>query len=136
MAYQVDAGFSRIITWKSIKENPPAKLNISPLAVTTQVNRRGRLILDLSFLVHRSSQKECQKLGEIIQASVNDSTVPLAPLWPVKCLARRVVSIHAAGMPDSTPLSYVSPGTHVVADHILKAGRAAAMQTCLVLYAG
>jgi hypothetical protein len=55
---------------------------------------------------------------------------------PVKCLARRVASIRAAGMPDSTPLSYVSPGTHVVADHILKAVRAAAMQTGLVQHAG
>eukprot|EP00978_Attheya_sp_CCMP212_P036739 scaffold168832_cov29-Attheya_sp.AAC.1 len=50
---------------------------------------------------------------------------------PAKCLARRVASIRAAGVPDSTPLSYVSPGSHVVADHILKAVRAAAMQTGL-----
>eukprot|EP00978_Attheya_sp_CCMP212_P049575 scaffold684901_cov94-Attheya_sp.AAC.1 len=55
---------------------------------------------------------------------------------PVKCLARRVASIRAAGMPDSTPLSYVSPGIHVVADHILKSVWAAAMQTGLIQHAG
>eukprot|EP00978_Attheya_sp_CCMP212_P024690 scaffold77973_cov70-Attheya_sp.AAC.1 len=41
-----------------------------------------------------------------------------------------------SGMPDSTPLTYVSPGTHVVADHILKAVRAAAMETGLTQNAG
>jgi integrase len=34
-------------------------------------------------------------------------------------------------MPPNTPLSYVSPGTHVVATHIVRAVRAAAMQTNL-----
>eukprot|EP00978_Attheya_sp_CCMP212_P042595 scaffold262463_cov60-Attheya_sp.AAC.2 len=46
VAYQVDAGFSRIITWESIKANPLARLKVSPQAVIPQVNRRGRLILD------------------------------------------------------------------------------------------
>jgi hypothetical protein len=39
-------------------------------------------------------------------------------------------------MPDSTPLSYVSPGIHVVADHILKSVRVAAMQTGLIQHVG
>jgi hypothetical protein len=88
VAYQVDAGFSRIITWDSIKNNPPSRMKISPLAVVPQVNRRGRLILDLSFPVHRAGAKGSRKLGPIIQESVNDTTVPLAPLAPVNELGK------------------------------------------------
>jgi hypothetical protein len=88
VAYQVDAGFSRIITWDSIKDNPPAKLKISPLAVVPQTNRRGRLILDLSFAVHRAGKKGSRKLGDPVQASVNDTTVPLAPDGPVNELGK------------------------------------------------
>lgn len=47
--YQVEAGFSEIVLWDSIKDNPPSNLKVSPLAVIPQTNRRGRLILDLSF---------------------------------------------------------------------------------------
>eukprot|EP00978_Attheya_sp_CCMP212_P022091 scaffold65439_cov46-Attheya_sp.AAC.3 len=54
--YQVDAGFSRIVLWDDIKHNPHAKLKVSPLAVIPQKNRRGRLILDLSFPVHQMSK--------------------------------------------------------------------------------
>jgi len=55
------------------------------------------------------------------------------PGWfcPVKALSRRVFSIRSRGMPPATPLSYVSPGTHVVANHIVRAVRAAARQTGL-----
>eukprot|EP00978_Attheya_sp_CCMP212_P032716 scaffold128989_cov79-Attheya_sp.AAC.1 len=88
VVYQVDAGFSRIITWDSIKNNPPSRLKISPLAVVPQVNRRGRVILDLSFPVHRAGAKGSRKLGPIIQESVNDTTVPLAPLAPVNELGK------------------------------------------------
>eukprot|EP00978_Attheya_sp_CCMP212_P043507 scaffold285421_cov55-Attheya_sp.AAC.1 len=88
VAYQADARFSRIITWDSIKNNPPSRLKISPLAVVPQVNRRGRLILDLSFPVHRAGVKGSRKLGPIIQESVKDTTVPLAPLAPVNELGK------------------------------------------------
>eukprot|EP00978_Attheya_sp_CCMP212_P045423 scaffold345841_cov51-Attheya_sp.AAC.1 len=63
--YQVDAGrFSRIVLWDDIKHKPPAKLKVSPLAVIPQTNRRGRLILDLSFPVHRTSNSSKRKLGQ------------------------------------------------------------------------
>eukprot|EP00978_Attheya_sp_CCMP212_P042181 scaffold252731_cov28-Attheya_sp.AAC.2 len=64
---------------------------ISPLAIISQVNRRGRLILDLSFPVHRAGAKGSRKLGPIIQESVNDTTVPLAPLAPVNELVGKVL---------------------------------------------
>jgi hypothetical protein len=88
VAYQVDAGFSRIVTWESIRHNVPPKLKISPLAVVPQVNRRGRLILDLSFPVHRAGPRGKRKLGEVVQPSVNDTTTPLAPTWPVNELGK------------------------------------------------
>jgi hypothetical protein len=88
VAYQVEAGFSRIITWESIRHDLPPKLKISPLAVVPQVNRRGRLILDLSFPVHRAGSRNKRKMGEVIQASVNDTTTPLAPAWPVNELGK------------------------------------------------
>jgi hypothetical protein len=88
VAYQVNAGFSRIITWESIKDNPPAKLKVSPLAVVPQLNRRGRLILDLSFPVHCAGKKGSRTLGPVVQASVNDTSAPLAPSWPVNELGK------------------------------------------------
>jgi hypothetical protein len=47
--YQVEAGFSEIVLWEDIKADLPSNLKVSPLAVIPQTDRRGRLILDLSF---------------------------------------------------------------------------------------
>jgi hypothetical protein len=78
-----------------------------------------------------STTKRMAKSGPTIHHTALDG-------WfcPAKCLVRRVAAICQAGMPNSTPLSYVSPGTHVVADHILKAVRDAVMQSGLILHAG
>lgn len=51
---------------------------------------------------------------------------------PVGALARRVSSIRNQGMPESTPLSYVSPGVHVLSKDITKVIRRAAKATNLV----
>jgi hypothetical protein len=91
--YQVDAGFSRIVMWDNIKHNTPSKLKVSPLAVVPQTNRRGRLILDLSFPVHQRSQQSKRKLGQVIQAAVNDTTTPLAPEKPVNELGKVLLRI-------------------------------------------
>eukprot|EP00978_Attheya_sp_CCMP212_P014930 scaffold38301_cov55-Attheya_sp.AAC.4 len=71
-----------------MKNNPPAKLKISLLAIIPKVNRLGCLILDQSFPVYRASQKGRRELGEIVQASVNNTTAPLALLWPVNELGK------------------------------------------------
>ena len=81
--YQVEAGFSSIVLWDDIKDALPKRLKISPLAVVPQKDRRGRLILDLSFAVHLPS-KARHKLGEAMQESVNDSTVQQSPQEPVR----------------------------------------------------
>ena len=47
-AYQVKAGFSRIVNWDNIKHELPAQLKVSPAAVVPQTKRRDRIILDLS----------------------------------------------------------------------------------------
>ena len=49
--YQIKAGFCRVFLWDDIVKMRPANLKISPVAVVPQANRRGRIILDLSFPV-------------------------------------------------------------------------------------
>jgi hypothetical protein len=70
VTYQVEAGFSRIVNWDDIKDNPPAQLKVSPAAVVPQAKRRDRIILDLSFPVRVGA--------ELIQQAVNDTTTPTA----------------------------------------------------------
>jgi hypothetical protein len=55
--YQVDAGFSRIMLWSDLQKLRPRNLKISPMAVVPQKDRRGRLILDLSFPVYPERTK-------------------------------------------------------------------------------
>ena len=43
MQYQIQAGFSEMVTWDSMRGSHPANLKVSPLAVIPQVGRRGRL---------------------------------------------------------------------------------------------
>ena len=94
--YQVAAGYAQVLTWEEVKRVRPKQLKISPLAVIPQRERRGRMILDLSFAVravpahgqrdkNRRRQKRRATQEEIIiQPSVNDTTVRLAPDGPVK----------------------------------------------------
>ena len=91
LEYQVSAGFSSIILWDDIKDCLPKNFKLSPLAVVPQVNRRGRMILDLSFPVRKlkkSTHKRRRVQEEIIQESVNDTTRKLAPTIPVKLLGQ------------------------------------------------
>jgi hypothetical protein len=62
--------------WDDIKHDLPKKLKISPVAVVPQPNRPGRIILDLSFPVRLCNNvlSCCHRMGEIIQASVNNTT--------------------------------------------------------------
>ncbi len=87
VAYQVAAGYAEVYTWAEIQERRPSNLKVSPLAVVPQRNRRGRMILDLSFAVRRQrtkGRKRSHDGEEILQESVNDSTRRLAPEGPVK----------------------------------------------------
>lgn len=98
--YQVDAGFSEIVLWDDYKVDMPSNLKISPLAVVPQANRRGRLILDLSFGVYRSVSG--RQRGPLMQESVNDTTERLSPPGPIHELGKvlpRIIDFMA-----STPL--------------------------------
>jgi hypothetical protein len=93
--YQVDAGFSRIVLWDDLKKLKPRKLKISPIAVVPQKDRRGRIILDLSFPVYPERTKACPR-PDPVQQGVNKTTVKLAPQAPVQEIGnvfRRVVTL-------------------------------------------
>jgi len=51
VSYQVKAGFVRVVSESELFSNPPAGLKISRAAVVPQVNRRGRIIVNLSAQV-------------------------------------------------------------------------------------
>jgi hypothetical protein len=64
VAYQLKAGYAEVISCNDLQKLRPKQLNISPLAVVPQRNRRGRMILDLSFRYSRSTdQPEENKTG-------------------------------------------------------------------------
>jgi hypothetical protein len=88
VAYQVKAGYAEIVSWEELCKRRPKNLKVSPLAVVPQRDRRGRMILDLSFAVRRGrgqrGRKRSREDKEILQASVNDTAVRLAPEGPVK----------------------------------------------------
>jgi hypothetical protein len=80
IAYQIAAGFCQVFLWDDIVKLCPKNLKISPVAVVPQVNRRGRIILDLSFPVYQT----IDGVVTIQQKSVNESTVLTAPSQSVK----------------------------------------------------
>jgi hypothetical protein len=80
IAYQVEAGFCKVLLWEDIKRLRPPNLKISPVALVPQVGRRGRIILDLSFPVYQ----EVNGIVTVTQESVNSTTVLSAPSIPVK----------------------------------------------------
>jgi hypothetical protein len=89
VAYQVQAGYAQVVDWEWLQANMPPQLKVSPLAVVPQQNRRGRMILDLAFPVLRKpkegkGRKRRRTPDDIIQPSVNDTTVRMAPEAPVK----------------------------------------------------
>lgn len=81
--YQVDAGFSRMMLWDNVKHHRLRQLKISPMAVVPQKDRRGRIILDLSFPVYKGLSKRGGNEPPI-QTSVNETTQRLAPDGPVR----------------------------------------------------
>ena len=80
IAYQVLAGFCKVMLWEDVKRIRPRNLKISPVALIPQEGRRGRIILDLSFPVYQ----EVDGVFTATQASVNDTTTLSAPSIPVK----------------------------------------------------
>jgi hypothetical protein len=93
--YQEDAGFSQIMLWSDVQKLRPSNLKISPLAVVPQKDRRGRLILDLSFPVY-PERTRANSRPQPLQQGVNNTTTRLAPDAPVREIGnvfRRVLSL-------------------------------------------
>jgi hypothetical protein len=91
IAYQVEAGFTELVFWDDIKDDLPANFKCSPVALVPQVNRRGRIILNLSFPVRRPPEPgsgKRRRMGPVLQESVNDTSERLAPSHPVKELGK------------------------------------------------
>jgi len=68
---KVKDGQARVVTWNSIKDNPPAQLKISPVAAIPHKSKAYRSILDLSFPLRLDDGT--------IRLSVNDTTLKTAP---------------------------------------------------------
>jgi hypothetical protein len=50
--YKAGTGFSQIFTWEEVQKIRPKQLKVSSMAVIHQKDRRGRIILDLSFPIY------------------------------------------------------------------------------------
>jgi len=70
-AEKVRVGQAKLVLWNDIKDNPPPQLKVSPITAIPHKSKAFRSILDLSFRLRLRS-------GGIL-ASVNDSTIKLAP---------------------------------------------------------
>jgi len=97
---KVEQGFARLVTWDSIKDNPPTNLKISPLAAVPHKSRRYRAILDLSFQI---------RLGGLKLPSVNANTKPQAHRAAMRQLGRvlpRLIWAMAMAAPEHGPLFF------------------------------
>jgi hypothetical protein len=89
IAYQVEAGFTKVVYWEDIKDDLPEHFKVSPVAVIPQTGRRGRIILDLSFPVRKPPHPQSKRrMGETVAESVNDTTRKLAPQGPVHAIGQ------------------------------------------------
>ncbi len=80
IAYQVKAGFCKVMLWEDLKSRRPPNLKILPVAVVPQVGRRGQIILDLLFPMYQ----DVNGVVTAVQPSVNDTTVLTAPTTPTQ----------------------------------------------------
>jgi hypothetical protein len=72
IAYQVKAGFSRVMLWEDLQRLHPTNLKILPVAVVPQTGCQGHFILDLSFPVYQevdgvftaTQESVCQETAE------------------------------------------------------------------------
>ncbi len=74
---KVQQGFAKPIPWSKLKANPPANLEISPLAAVPHQSQPYQAILDLLFEI---------QLGGIPLPSINAATVVQAQLEVMKQL--------------------------------------------------
>ncbi len=76
---------ARILSWDSIKENPPKELKISPIAAIPHKLNAFRSILDLSFSLWLEDS--------ITIPSVNDTTIKTGPKGAVDQIGHSLLRI-------------------------------------------
>jgi hypothetical protein len=101
---KVDEGFARIIPWKVLRAQLPAKLKVSPIAAIPHKSRMLRMILDLSYDF---------RLEEVDHPSVNDSTTDTAAPMESMCELGRVLPriIHAMATTPTVKHNSSSPSS-------------------------
>ena len=57
-------GAVKVVLWEDIKDNPPAELKVSPIAMIPHKSRLYRAILDLSFKLRLSPDELMQSVNE------------------------------------------------------------------------
>ena len=97
---KISQGYARIVTWKSLKDNLPPKLKISPVAMIPHKSKKYRCILDLSFTLFEEG---------VEYASVNSTTTKLAKPEAMaqlgKCL-QRIVALLADNYNPKEPFMF------------------------------
>jgi hypothetical protein len=98
---KVAQGFARLVPWKELRKNLPAKLKVSPIAAIPHKSRLFRMILDLSFGFRHL---------DVVHPSVNDTTTDAeAPLKAMSELGRvlpRIIHALATTPVDDTPFLF------------------------------
>ena len=97
---KIKAGYARVVLWKDLKHNIPAKLKISPVAMVPHKSRKFRTILDLSFKLRHKGQ---------LFPSVNSNTIKLAPQEAMVQLGncmKRLVSTMADNIDKARPFAF------------------------------
>ena len=82
---KVKSGQAKLVSWDSIKDNPPAELKISPIAAIPHKSKQFHSILDLSFNLRL-------KQGGIVP-SVNVTTIKTAPKRTIDQLGHSITRI-------------------------------------------
>lgn len=87
--YQRADGFAEVALWEDLKKSLPLHLKLSTVAVVPQRDRRGWIILDLSFPVILASGRRGKKghtPEEVMQEAVNATTAKKSPEAAVRDL--------------------------------------------------
>ena len=99
-ADKIKHGYARIVKWKTIKDQIPEKLKISPIAMIPHKSRKFRAILDLSFnLFHKGTK----------YTSVNETTNKKAKAESMAQLGlsiKRIVSTMARNDNKNKPFMF------------------------------
>jgi hypothetical protein len=98
---KVKSGQAKLVSWDSIKANPPENLKISPIAAIPHKSKQFRSILDLSFHLRL-------KQGGVLP-SVNSATVKTAPKGAIDQLGHSLSRIiHAFAETDDDAVIFMA----------------------------